>query len=167
MGAEARLKELEITLPTPAKPVGNYIPGVRVGNLLFLSGHGPVRIDGAPTARGKVGRDLSTEEAYKVARDVGLNLLGSARHVLGSLDKVKRVVKVLGMVNAVEGFGEQPFGPDGRGVRRKWPPRPLGGGHGLAAHGHSRRDRNDPGDRVRRKAGDPQARRPQAPRSEV
>src|SRR6266545_629172 len=106
MGAEARLKELGITLPTPSKPVGNYIPGVRVGNLLFLSGHGPVRIDGTPTARGKVGRDLSTEDAYKVARDVGLNLLGSARHVLGSLDKVKRVVKVLGMVNAVEGFGE-------------------------------------------------------------
>ena len=130
MGAEARLKELGITLPTPAKPVGNYIPGVRVGNLLFLSGHGPVRIDGAPTARGKVGRDLSTEEAYKVARDVGLNLLGSARHVLGSLDKVKRVVKVLGMVNAVEGFGEQPkvvngfsdlmvevFGENGRHAR--------------------------------------------------
>src|SRR6266542_2015429 len=121
MGAEARLKELGITLPTPSK---------RVGNLLFLSGHGPVRIDGTPTARGKVGRDLSTEDAYKVARDVGLNLLGSARHVLGSLDKVKRVVKVLGMVNAVEGFGEQPkvingfsdlmvevFGENGRHAR--------------------------------------------------
>jgi enamine deaminase RidA (YjgF/YER057c/UK114 family) len=130
MGAEVRLKELGITLPTPSKPVGNYIPGVRVGNLLFPSGHGPVRIDGTPTARGKVGRDLSTEDAYKVARDVGLNLLGSARHVLGSLDKVKRVVKVLGMVNAVEGFGEQPkvingfsdlmvevFGENGRHAR--------------------------------------------------
>ncbi|HET8576591.1 MAG TPA: RidA family protein [Methylomirabilota bacterium] len=130
MGAEARLKELGITLPTPSKPVGNYIPGVRVGNLLFLSGHGPVRIDGSPTARGKVGRDLSTEEAYKVARDIGINLLGSARHVLGSLDRVKRVVKVLGMVNAVEGFGEQPkvingfsdlmvevFGENGRHAR--------------------------------------------------
>ena len=130
MGAEARLKELGITLPAPSKPVANYIPGVRVGNLLFLSGHGPVRIDGSPTARGKVGRDLSTEEAYKVARDVGINLLGSARRVLGSLDHVKRVVKVLGMVNAVEGFGEQPkvingfsdlmvevFGENGRHAR--------------------------------------------------
>jgi len=107
MGAEAKLKQLGITLPTPGKPLGNYIPGVRVGNLLFLSGHGPVR-DGSPTARGKLGRDLSTEEGYKVARDVGINLLGSARSLLGSLDRVKRVVKVLGMVNSAEGFGDQP-----------------------------------------------------------
>ena len=108
MGAEARIKELGITLPSPAKPMGNYVPGVRVGNLLFLSGHGPLRIEGNPSARGKVGRDLSTDEAYKVAREVGINLLGSARALLGSLDRVKRVVKVLGMVNAVESFGEQP-----------------------------------------------------------
>jgi enamine deaminase RidA (YjgF/YER057c/UK114 family) len=130
MGAEARIKELGITLPQPAKPVGNYIPGVKVGNLLFLSGHGPVRIDGQPSARGKVGRDLSSEDAYKVAREVGINLLGSARTILGSLDKVRRVVKVLGMVNSAEGFGEQPkvingfsdlmvevFGENGRHAR--------------------------------------------------
>ncbi|MGH7384503.1 MAG: RidA family protein [Candidatus Rokuibacteriota bacterium] len=130
MGAEARIKELGITLPTPAKPMGNYVPGVRVGNLLFLSGHGPIRVDGQPLTRGKVGRDMSTEDAYKVAREVGINLLGSARAVLGSLDKVKRVVKVLGMVNAVESFGEQPktingfsdlmvevFGENGRHAR--------------------------------------------------
>jgi enamine deaminase RidA (YjgF/YER057c/UK114 family) len=130
MGAEARIKELGITLPPPAKPVGNYIPGVKVGNLLFLSGHGPVRIDGQPSARGKVGRDLSSEDAYKVAREVGINLLGSARTILGSLDKVRRVVKVLGMVNSAEGFGEQPkvingfsdlmvevFGENGRHAR--------------------------------------------------
>src|SRR5947209_14139598 len=108
MSAETRIKELGIALPPPSKPLGNYVPGVRVGNLLFLSGHGPIRIEGNPSARGKVGRDLSTEDAYKVARDVGLNLLGSARALLGSLDRVKRVVKVLGMVNAVESFGEQP-----------------------------------------------------------
>lgn len=130
MGAEARLKELGITLPSPAKPMGNYVPGVRVGNLLFLSGHGPIRVEGQPLTRGKVGRDMSTEDAYKVAREVGVNLLGSARAVLGTLDKVKRVVKVLGMVNAVEGFGEQPkvingfsdlmvevFGENGRHAR--------------------------------------------------
>ena len=129
MGAEARIKELGITLPTPGKPAGNYVPGVRVGNLLFLSGHGPVR-DGVPKARGKVGRDLSTQEAYEVAREVGITLLGSARYVLGSLDKIKRVVKVLGMVNSAEGFGEQPkvingfsdlmievFGENGRHAR--------------------------------------------------
>jgi enamine deaminase RidA (YjgF/YER057c/UK114 family) len=110
--------------------VGNYIPGVKVGNLLFLSGHGPVRVDGQPSIRGKVGRDLSSEDAYKVAREVGINLLGSARSILGSLDKVKRVVKVLGMVNSAEGFGEQPkvingfsdlmvevFGENGRHAR--------------------------------------------------
>ncbi len=130
MGAEARIKELGITLPNPPKPMGNYIPAVRVGNLLFLSGHGPIRVADQPLTRGKVGRDMSTEEAYKVAREVGINLLGSARATLGSLDKVKRVVKVLGMVNAVESFGEQPkvingfsdlmvevFGENGRHAR--------------------------------------------------
>ncbi len=130
MGAEARIKELGITLPSPVKPMGNYVPGVRVGNLLFLSGHGPIRVEGQPLRRGTVGRDMSTEDAYKVAREVGINLLGSARAVLGSLDKVKRVVKVLGMVNAVESFGEQPkvingfsdlmvevFGENGRHAR--------------------------------------------------
>jgi enamine deaminase RidA (YjgF/YER057c/UK114 family) len=130
MGAEARIKELGITLPSPPKPMGNYIPAVRVGNLLFLSGHGPIRVGDQPLTRGKVGRDMSVEEAYKVAREVGINLLGSARTALGSLDKVKRVVKVLGMVNAVESFGDQPkvingfsdlmvevFGENGRHAR--------------------------------------------------
>ena len=129
MSAEARIKELGITVPPPAKPIGNYVPGVRVGNFLFLSGHGPER-EGRPTARGKLGRDLSVEDGYKVAREVGINLLGSARSLLGSLDKVKRVVKVLGMVNSVDGFGAQPkvingfsdlmvevFGDNGRHAR--------------------------------------------------
>ena len=136
MSAEARIKELDLTLPQPPRPLGNYVPGVRVGNLLFLSGHGPARVDGVPTARGKVGRDLSLEDGYKVAREVGINLLGSARTLLGSLDKVKRVVKVLGMVNSAEGFGDQPkvingfsdlmvevFGESGRHARSAvaWP----------------------------------------------
>jgi enamine deaminase RidA (YjgF/YER057c/UK114 family) len=130
MSAEARIKELGLTLPQPPKPGGNYVPGVRVGNLLYLSGHGPSRVDGVPAARGKVGRDLSVDEGYKVAREVGVNLLGTARSLLGSLDKVKRVVKVLGMVNSAEGFGDQPkvingfsdlmveiFGENGRHAR--------------------------------------------------
>ena len=108
MGAEARIKELGITLPPPPKPAGNYVPGVRVGNLLFLSGHGPIRSDGKKMVAGKVGKDLTVEQGYAVAREVGLNLLASTRHHLGSLDKVKRVVKVLGMVNSAEGFGDQP-----------------------------------------------------------
>ncbi len=129
MGAEARIKELGITLPTPNRPVANYVPGAQVGNLLFLSGHGPIR-EGSAAVRGKVGRDLSTEDGYKVARNVALNLLSSARSILGSLDKVKRVVKVLGMVNSADGFGEQPqvingcsdlmvevFGDNGRHAR--------------------------------------------------
>jgi enamine deaminase RidA (YjgF/YER057c/UK114 family) len=129
MGAEDKLKQLGIALPAPGTPMANYVPGVLVGNLLFLSGHGPVR-EGNATARGKLGRDLTTEEGYKVARNVGLNLLASARSILGSLDKVKRVVKVLGMVNSAEGFGEQPkvingfsdlmvevFGENGRHAR--------------------------------------------------
>jgi len=129
MGAEARLKELGITLPQPGTPVANYIPSVRVGNLLFLAGHGPLR-DGQATARGKLGKDLSVEDGYKVAREVGLNLLASARAALGSLDKVKRLVKVLGMVASAEGFNDQPkvingfsdlmveiFGENGRHAR--------------------------------------------------
>ena len=107
MDAEARIKALGITLPPPATPIGNYVPGVRIGNLLYRSGHGPER-EGRPTARGKLGRDLSIEEGYQVARQVGLNLLGSARSLLGSLDHVKRVVKVLGMVNSADDFGAQP-----------------------------------------------------------
>src|SRR2546422_332362 len=130
MGTKVRIKELGLALPPPSKPLGIYVPGVRVGNLLFLSGHGPIRGDGQATVRGKVGRDLSVEDGYKAAREVGVNLLGSARTLLGSLDKVKRVVKVLGMVNSAEGFGEQPkvingfsdlmvevFGENGRHAR--------------------------------------------------
>ena len=108
MSAEATLKARNITLPTQSTPMANYVSAVRTGNLLYLSGHGPVRIEGKPSARGKLGTDLSTEDGYKVAREVGLSLLASARTSLGSLDKVKRVVKVLGMVNSAEGFQEQP-----------------------------------------------------------
>lgn len=104
-GAEARLRERNITLPSPGAPVANYVPAVRVGNLLFVSGHGP---GPSSTLRGKVGKDLSLEQGYQAARDVGLNLLATTRAALGSLDKVKRVVKVLGMVNSAQGFVDQP-----------------------------------------------------------
>jgi enamine deaminase RidA (YjgF/YER057c/UK114 family) len=88
--------------------MANYVSAVRTGNLLFLSGHGPLRPEGKPMATGKVGRDLTVEQGYQVAREVGLNLLATTRAALGSLDRVKRVVKVLGMVNSAEGFGDQP-----------------------------------------------------------
>ncbi len=103
-GAEETLKKKNITLPTPPTPVANYVPAVRVGNLLFLSGSGP----DPSVPRGKVGKDLTVEQGYQAARSVGLNLLANARANLGSLDKVKRVVKVLGMVNSAPGFTDQP-----------------------------------------------------------
>ena len=107
MGAEANLKAKSITLPRPNQPVANYVGAVQAGNLLFVSGHGPLR-DGKATVTGKVGKDLSTQQAYQVAREVGLTLLATVRAHLGSLDRVRRIVKVLGMVASAEGFGEQP-----------------------------------------------------------
>lgn len=108
MGAEARLKDKNITLPQPPRPMANYVTAVRTGNLLFLSGHGPLRPEGKPSMTGKVGKDLSIEQGYQAARETGLNLLATTRAALGSLDRVKRVVKVLGMVNSADGFGDQP-----------------------------------------------------------
>ncbi len=108
MSAEARLKEKNIALPKQATPMANYVSAVQSGNLLFLAGHGPVRQPDGSYLRGKLGKDLSVEQGYQVAREVGLNLLATTRNALGSLDRVKRVVKVLGMVNSAEGFGDQP-----------------------------------------------------------
>lgn len=107
-GPEARLKELGLTLPTPPSPVATYVPAVRVGSLLFVSGHGPGNAPDGKRYAGKVGRDLTLEEGRAAARTVALNVLASARATLGSLDKIVRVVKVLGMVNAVPEFTEQP-----------------------------------------------------------
>ena len=107
MSAEAKLKELKIELPRTPTPAGNYVAGVQVGNLLFMSGCGPRRNDGTPIT-GKVGADLTTEEAYAAARVVGLNMLANIRSVIGTLDRVERVVKTLGMVNAAPNFGEMP-----------------------------------------------------------
>lgn len=129
MSPETRLKELKIELPPIPKPAGQYVHAVRTGNLLFLAGKGPHNPDGS-TPTGKVGRDVTTEEAYKHARSVGLTLIAVMKETLGSLDRVKRVVKVLGMVNAVPEFGDQPkvingcsdlfvevFGENGRHAR--------------------------------------------------
>ena len=103
--AEMRLKELNITLSPVPPPIANYVDSVRVGNLLFLAGNtaGP-----AWKYKGKVGKDLTVQEGYDTARQVGLIMLAKVRAALGSLDRVKRIVKVLGMVNSAEGFGDQP-----------------------------------------------------------
>jgi len=102
--AEENLKQKSITLPSPSTPVANYVPAVRVGNLLFVSGTGP----GPSTPRGKVGAELTIEQGYEAARSCGLNILATVRATLGSLDRVKRVVKVLGMVNSAPKFADQP-----------------------------------------------------------
>lgn len=104
MSVDARLSELGIELPPPVRPLANYVRHVRTGNLLFISGTGPT--DAAP--KGKVGQDLSVEQAYGVAREVGLQILATAKDAVGDLDRVVRVVKVLGMVNALPDFEQQP-----------------------------------------------------------
>ncbi len=129
MTSDERLTELGIELPEPFPPAGLYVPAVRTGDLLFLSGAGPIRPDGS-TVVGKVGRDLDIDEARQAARLVGLQHLGVLRTELGSLDAVRRVVKVLGMVNCAPGFNRTPqvidgwselfievFGEAGRGAR--------------------------------------------------
>jgi enamine deaminase RidA (YjgF/YER057c/UK114 family) len=104
---EARLKELGITLPEPPQPVANYVNGVRTGNLIFLAGKGPKRADGTEII-GKLGADVSIEEGYEAARLTAINQLAVLKAMLGDLKKVKRIVKVLGMVNSDPAFVEQP-----------------------------------------------------------
>lgn len=107
MSVEKRLEDLGITLPTPPQPIANYVRAVRVGNFLFVSGHGPYN-DGKIKMAGKVGRELTVEEGYRVARNVGLNCLATVKAAIGDLDQVKRVVKLLGMVHCTEDFKDQP-----------------------------------------------------------
>jgi enamine deaminase RidA (YjgF/YER057c/UK114 family) len=105
---EQRLRELGIELPPAPRPVGVYVPAVRTGNILFTAGHTPRAPDGSPQVVGKVGVDLTVEEAHAAARICGLNLLSTVRQTLGSLDNVVQLVKVLGMVNCAPDFGQQP-----------------------------------------------------------
>ena len=104
---EQNLKNLGLDLGTVSQPVANYVNAVRTGNLLFLAGKGP-RPENGKRPSGKVGREYTAEQAYRHARTVGMDLLAVMRAELGSLDKVKRVVKVLGMVNAIPEFGDHP-----------------------------------------------------------
>lgn len=98
---EKKLAEMGLTLPPVSKPIANYVKAVRVGNLVFLAGHGTDVI-------GKVGKEVTIEQGYEAARQTGLSLLASLKAEIGNLNKVKRFVKVLGMVNRPEGFGDQP-----------------------------------------------------------
>ena len=124
---EARLAAAGHTLPAPPRPVATYVTSVRTGNLLFLSGHGEC---GEKYTRGKVGRDLTVEQGRQSAEKVGLCMLATIKATVGELSRVKRFVRVLGMVNATEDFTEHPkvvngfsdlmvvaFGDGGRAAR--------------------------------------------------
>ena len=107
MSAEARLAELKLELPPAPKPMGVYKPVVVVGNLAYVSGHGPLKPD-LSLIKGRVGADLSLEEGKAAARQVGLAILASLRTHFGRLDRIKRVIKTLGMVNSAPDFLEHP-----------------------------------------------------------
>lgn len=129
MSYERRLKELRIELPLPPKPLATYVPAVRAGELLFLSGVLPMR-EGQLAFSGKLGRDLTVEQGIESARLALLNALAIAKQELGTVDRITRIVKVVGYVASAEGFVQQPqvlngasdllveiFGEAGRHVR--------------------------------------------------
>ncbi|MBT2163562.1 RidA family protein [Zobellia barbeyronii] len=104
---EAKLLELGIELSQPSAPMANYVNAVRSGNLIFLAGKGPTKADGE-NITGKLGADLTIEEGYEAARITAINQISVLKMELGDLKKVKRIVKVRGMVNAVPDFTDQP-----------------------------------------------------------
>jgi enamine deaminase RidA (YjgF/YER057c/UK114 family) len=129
MGAESRIAELKLKLPPAPKPVATYVTAVRHGDLLYVSGHGPLKPDGS-LLTGKVGADVDLAGGQAAARQTGLAILATVRSHIGSLDKVVRLVKVLGMVNSTPEFAEHPkvingysdlmvevFGEAGKGAR--------------------------------------------------
>jgi enamine deaminase RidA (YjgF/YER057c/UK114 family) len=107
MSAEARIAELKLEFPPAPKPGGIYHPVVVVGNLAYVSGHGPMRTDGSMIT-GKVGATMNEAEAQLAARQVGLTMLATLKRELGSLDRIERLIKTLGMVNATPEFGTHP-----------------------------------------------------------
>ncbi len=109
---EARLRDLGFELPPPPPAAGNYVGAVRVGQLVFVSGHGPVK-DGELIYRGKLGQDMDIDTAREAAQLVILNALASLKAEIGDLDRVRRIVKLLGMVNSTPDFVEQPKVIDG------------------------------------------------------
>ena len=107
MEIEAKLKELDLTLPKPPEPVAAYLPALQVGDLLFLSGT-TCYVDGSLLHTGRVGAELSLEEGYAAAQQTALNLLSVIKATLGDLDRVERVVKLNGYVNSAPEFDRQP-----------------------------------------------------------
>jgi len=107
MSFENKLKELGIELNSPPSPVANYIPVQQTGNLIYLSGQGP-RDKSGNFITGKVGEDISAEEAYELAKNTAINLVSVMKSYLGSLDRIEKIVKVLGMVNSTSDFIDHP-----------------------------------------------------------
>ncbi|MHA8065479.1 RidA family protein [Aquirufa sp. ROCK2-A2] len=108
MTPEEQFSSLGFALPPAPKPLGVYKPGLQLGNLYYVSGHGPVQLNGELII-GRVGEDLSLEEGKMAAQQVGLTILATLKAQLGSLNRVKRVVKILGMVNCTSDFGRHPY----------------------------------------------------------
>jgi enamine deaminase RidA (YjgF/YER057c/UK114 family) len=102
-----RLRDLNLEIPVPSTPVANYVGAVRTGNLVFVSGHGPVRPDGS-FVTGELGRDVSLDDGYEAARLTAIQCLASLQGEIGSLDHVRRIVKLLVMVNCTEEFDQHP-----------------------------------------------------------
>ncbi len=135
MSADAKIQELKLELPPAPKPMGVYKPLVIVGDMAYLSGHGPLKPDGS-LMTGRVGQDIDQQAGYDAARQTGLAALATLKAGLGSLDRVKRIIKTLGMVNCTPDFGQHPavingfsdlfaevFGADagvGRAARSAW-----------------------------------------------
>lgn len=105
---EQKVRELGYELPNPPKPVASYVPAVRVGNFVYISGQGATK-DGKPLMQGHIGAELTCQDGYKAAEVCAVNALSVLRSEIGDLDKVKRIVKVLGFVNSAPGFDQQPF----------------------------------------------------------
>jgi enamine deaminase RidA (YjgF/YER057c/UK114 family) len=105
--AEEKLQQMGLKLPVPPSPAGSYVPAIRTGNLVFLSAAGP-RVPDEPLMVGKVGRDLTAEQAQEAARITALNLLANLKAIIGDLDKVSHIVKVFGMVNCTPEFTDHP-----------------------------------------------------------
>lgn len=129
MSIEAKIQELNLELPEAPKPGGIYTPVVQIDNLLYVSGHGPIKLDGSMHL-GRVGDDLTEEQGFEAAKAVGLTMLSTLKAYLGDLDRIERFVKVLGMVNAAPDFKRHPqvingfsdllvqiFGENGRAAR--------------------------------------------------
>ena len=104
---EAKLKELGIVLPAPGAPIANYVNAVQTGNLLFLAGKGPLPQDGKEVV-GRLGKDMTIEQGYQAARSTAIAHLAVLKTELGDLKRVKRIVKVLGLVNSDAAFTQQP-----------------------------------------------------------